>query len=99
MKDNLRGNEPLYRFGGEEFLWLLQCKSVEDARQSAQRLVTTIRTTLVPIPDAPPIKLTVTLGLAQVGEQEELDSAVKRSDIALYKGKHAGRDRYVIASP
>lgn len=99
MKGNLRGNEPLYRFGGEEFLWLLQCKSVEEARQSAQRLVTTIRTTPVPIPDAPPIKLTVTLGLAQVGEQEELDSAVKRSDIALYEGKHAGRDRYVIASP
>jgi diguanylate cyclase len=98
MKCNLRGNEPLYRFGGEEFLWLLQCKSVEDAAQSAQRLVTTVRTTPVPIPDAPPITLTVTLGLAQVDEQEELASAVKRSDIALYEGKHAGRDRYVISS-
>ncbi len=99
LKCNLRGNEPLYRFGGEEFLWLMQCRSRDEAEQSAQRLVTTIRATPVPIPDDQPITLTVTLGLAQVGEQEELSSAIKRSDVALYEGKNSGRDRYVIAKP
>lgn len=99
MKRNLRGNEPLYRFGGEEFLWLMQCKSVEEAEQSAQRLLTTIRTTAVPLRDGQSLTLTITLGLAQVGEGEELASAIKRSDDALYQGKHAGRDRYVIAGP
>jgi len=99
MKRTLRGNEPLYRFGGEEFLWLMQCNSVGEAEQSALRLLTTIRTTPVPIGDGQPITLTVTLGLAQVGEQEELSSAIKRSDVALYEGKNAGRDRYVIANP
>jgi diguanylate cyclase len=97
LKHNLRSNEPLYRFGGEEFLWLMQCKSAGEAVQSAQRLVTTIRTTPVPIPGGQPITLTVTLGVAQVGEEEELSSAIKRSDVALYEGKEAGRDRYVIA--
>ncbi|MDP1646404.1 MAG: GGDEF domain-containing protein [Thiobacillus sp.] len=97
MKRTLRSNEPLYRFGGEEFLWLLQCNSIEEAEQSAHRLLTTIRTTPIPIADVQPITLTVTLGLAQVGEQEELSSAVKRADAALYEGKNAGRDRCVIA--
>ncbi len=53
LKQNLRGNEPLYRYGGEEFLWLMQCKSVEEAKQSAHRLLSTIRTTPIPIADAP----------------------------------------------
>ena len=99
MKRTLRSNEPLYRFGGEEFLWLMQCNSVDEAELSANRLLTTIRTTPIPIADGQSITLTVTLGLAQVGEQEELSSAVKCADVALYQGKNAGRDRYVIAKP
>jgi diguanylate cyclase len=97
MKRNLRGNEPLYRYGGEEFLWLMQCKTAEEASQSALRLLTAIRTSAITIPDAPPIMMTATLGLAQVAEHEDLSSAVKRADAALYEGKHAGRDRFVIA--
>ena len=97
LRNTLRGNELLYRFGGEEFLWLLQCKSVEEARQSAQRLLNTVRSTPVPLPNDRSLMLTVTLGLAQVGEHEKLSSAIKRADAALYEGKRAGRDCYVIA--
>ena len=99
MKRNLRGNEPLYRFGGEEFLWLMQCNSAEEAEQSAQRLLTTIRATPIRLREDQVLTLTVTLGLAQVGDGEELSSAIRRSDEALYQGKHAGRDRYAIAGP
>ena len=97
LKQSLRSNEPLYRFGGEEFLWLMRCDSAEDAEQSARRIVNTIRTTPMPLTGGEPLSLTVTLGLAQVGEQEEMASAIKRADAALYAGKNAGRDRYVIA--
>ena len=98
LNNNMRSNEPLYRFGGEEFLWLMQCKSIDEAEQSAQRLLTTIRTTPIPITGNPPVTMTVTLGLAQVGDQEELSSAIKRADMALYEGKNTGRDRYIIAN-
>jgi diguanylate cyclase len=96
MNRNLRGNEPLYRFGGEEFLWLMQCKSAGEAEQSARRLLSTIRTTPVPIAKDQSVTLTVTLGMAQVGDHEELASALERADVALYKGKETGRDRFVI---
>jgi diguanylate cyclase len=97
LKDAVRSNDPLYRFGGEEFLWLMRCESAAEAEQSAQRIVATIRATPAPIPDGKPLALTVTLGLAQVGEEEDLASAIKHADAALYQGKKAGRDRYVIA--
>jgi diguanylate cyclase (GGDEF)-like protein len=92
LNRNLRSNEPIYRFGGEEFLWLMQCKSVEEAEQSARRLLSTIRTTPVPIARDQSVTLTVTLGMAQVGDHEELASALERADVALYKGKESGRD-------
>lgn len=99
LKGTLRSNEPLYRFGGEEFLWLLQCKSAAEAEQSAQRLLGAVRGASVPIPDGALLALTVTLGLARVCEQDDLSSAIMRADLALYDGKKSGRDRYVIADP
>jgi diguanylate cyclase (GGDEF)-like protein len=96
LKGTLRSNEPLYRFGGEEFLWLLQCKSAKDAEQSARRVLTTIGTTPVPITEDKSLTLTVTLGLAEVRESEALSSAISRSDLALYEGKESGRNCFVI---
>ena len=97
LKHTLRSNEPLYRFGGEEFLWLLQCKSADEAEQSAQRVLTAVGTTPVPLADNKSLTLTVTLGLARVGESEDLASAISRADLALYEGKESGRNRFVVA--
>jgi diguanylate cyclase len=97
LKRSLRDDEPLYRYGGEEFLWLLKCKSATEARQSARRVLAIVGTTPVPIDDNEVLRLTVTLGLTPVGEREDLENAVKRADQALYEGKNNGRNRYVIA--
>ena len=99
LKQGLRGDEPLYRFGGEEFLWLLKCKSAEEARKSARRILASVGTTPVPIDDEETLRLTITMGLALAGEMEDLSSAIKRADMALYEGKQSGRNRYVIAEP
>ncbi|MFA7316882.1 MAG: diguanylate cyclase [Sulfuricella sp.] len=97
LKQSLRANDPLYRFGGEEFLWLMRCKSAEEAEQSARRIVATISTTPVPIAGSEPLTVTITLGLTLVREQENIANAIKRADKALYEGKKDGRNRYVIA--
>ena len=99
LKQGLRADEPLYRFGGEEFLWLLKCKSAEEARKSARRILASVGTTPVPIDDGETLRLTITMGLALAGEMEDLTSAIKRADMALYEGKQVGRNRYVIAEP
>jgi len=97
LKQITRPNEPMYRFGGEEFLLLMQCRAPEGAAAAAQRFINAVRSEPVPIPQGEPLALTVTLGLACVGEDELMASAVERADRALYAGKRAGRDRYVIA--
>lgn len=98
LKRTLRSNDPLYRFGGEEFLLLMRCESAEVAEQSARRIVTTVSSTPVPMPEGLPLLLTVTVGLAQVGELDDVTSAIKRADLALYQGKREGRNRYVMVN-
>jgi diguanylate cyclase len=97
LKRSVRPSEPLYRFGGEEFLLLMQCQTPEAATVPMQRLMHAVRNAPVPIPQGEPLALTVTMGLARAGDDESMDSVVERADRALYKGKTAGRDRYVLA--
>ena len=91
-----RPDEPLYRLGGEEFLFLMQCQAPDGAAAAAQRIINAVRSELVPIPQGKPLALTVTLGLACVGEDELMARAVERAERALYSGKRTGRERYFI---
>ena len=93
----LRPNEPLFRFGGEEFLLMMQCPSPEAATIAAKRIVEQVRNSPMPLDHfAEPIRMTITLGLTQVKNGEFLDEVVDRADRALYAGKHSGRDRCVM---
>lgn len=97
LQGALRGNEPLYRYGGEEFLWLLKCASADEARRSAKRVLATVGTTPVPLDGGEVLRLTTTLGLARTGENESFDSVLQRADAALYEGKRSGRNTFVFA--
>lgn len=97
LKRTKRANEPLYRFGGEEFLLLMQCTSPLEVPHTAQRFLDAVRNAPVPVSRDLSLTLTVTVGLSRSGDDEELSSVIERADKALYEGKRAGRDRYVIA--
>lgn len=98
LKHIVRPSDALHRFGGEEFLLLMQCESPEGAAAAAHRLVNAVRALTVPTAQGTTLTLTVTLGLAHVPDEETLASAIDRADRALYEGKKAGRDRYVMAA-
>ena len=98
IKRNIRPCEPLYRFGGEEFLLLMQTHSPEEAATAVNRLINVVRGAPVLIPQNKSLAMTITIGLCLAGQDEKLDSVIERADKALFEGKRAGRDRYVIAS-
>jgi diguanylate cyclase (GGDEF)-like protein len=43
------------------------------------------------------IRFTVSLGVAQLKENETSEELMKRADQALYEAKHGGRDRAVLS--
>ena len=47
-------------------------------------------------PHDAPFNQTITIGLAQMHDEEAMVDAIRRADKAFYAGKAAGRDRYVF---
>jgi len=95
-KSVMRESDALIRYGGEEFLLILS----ETDLQGASYVMDRLRQVVAKAPlvcDNNRIEVTLSAGIAQLGEGENGHSLVLRADHALYEAKRAGRDRVVIA--
>lgn len=97
LKDVIRETDQAYRYGGEEFLVLLELPTADGAEIAAQRMLEAIRALSIALPGGVVVKLTVTIGVALAVDEVPMDTIIHNADQALYKGKEAGRDRFVIA--
>jgi diguanylate cyclase (GGDEF)-like protein/PAS domain S-box-containing protein len=82
----LRGEDTIVRFGGEEFLVVLPDTGPERAGEIVERLRA-----------ATPGGQTCSAGLARWDLAESAEDLVGRADIALYEAKTTGRDRLVTS--
>ena len=99
LKKTLRDSDVAYRFGGEEFLLLIQVESKSDAETAAKRVLKAIRDLAITLPDNTLIQPTATIGVTLTNKDDDLASTIKRADTALYEGKESGRDRYILRLP
>lgn len=90
-KETLRGTDQLGRWGGEEFLLVLP-GGPDGFGAVLERIRAAVRNNCL---DARP--LTFSAGIAHHRPGESSDALLARADLALYKAKEAGRDRYVAA--
>ena len=94
LRFEMRRNDQVFRFGGEEFVTLLQLDNTEDLERATERLRKAVRGAL----RGPGGRITISLGAALLREQEKTwHDWFSRADAALYRAKSAGRDSYVIA--
>jgi diguanylate cyclase (GGDEF)-like protein/PAS domain S-box-containing protein len=82
----LRGEDTILRYGGEEFLVVLPDCGPDDAAEIMERLRA-----------ATPDEQTCSAGLAVWKPGESIDELVGRADKALYAAKESGRDQLVNA--
>lgn len=82
------------RWGGEEFLVLLPAAELQEAMVFAERIRSHVEAKLYRFKQLT-LSTTMTLGVAVISPGETADDAVKRADIALYRGKREGRNRVV----
>jgi diguanylate cyclase (GGDEF)-like protein len=98
LRELMRESDPLFRFGGEEFVALLRCEDLAAAVQLMRRLLDGLRTAPLELAaEQVSLQVSATAGLAEVGAGEAPDEAIARADRALLRGKLQGRDRYVLA--
>ena len=96
LRENMRTDDVLVRHGGEEFVVVLPGLTLEAAAEVCERL----RDRLDRYPwlevCGTSIPVTVSIGLASAPAYQ-LDVLLQRADDALYRAKHDGRNRVVVA--
>lgn len=96
IKENLRRNDTVFRFGGEEFVILVNQLDLANTEQLARRIRSAIESNIL-VYDMKPIKVTASLGVSSLRHDDSFDSFIKRADHAMYKAKRNGRNQVIPA--
>jgi diguanylate cyclase len=99
LVNQMRGNDFLSRYGGEEFAVILPSTPItgahtvaENLRKSAQKLRLTHVKTGNKLTD-----ITISTGVACYRNGETTDDFISRCDKALYRAKNLGRNKTIVA--
>lgn len=92
LRRSQRGTDHVARFGGEEFVVLLQRVSEEQALTVIDRQRERIGKASLML-DGKNLSITVSAGVAEVRPGESISSVLERADRALYAAKAAGRNQ------
>ena len=87
----IRDKDFLCRWGGEEFLILLNNTDLNLARTIADRIRVNVENNEIKYNDKT-IKITITMGVASVTEEQDYNVLFKLADERLYTGKNSGKN-------
>ncbi len=93
LKDNLRSNDFLGRWGGEEFLVICPSTSLKETGLVAEKL----RKLIEEADFSPAKQITASFGVAEWKKGDSQESLVSKADYAMYLSKHKGRNRVTLA--
>jgi two-component system cell cycle response regulator len=90
----VRNEDVVARFGGEEIAVVLRAINLENAMHMGERLRRLVEGTVIPF-DGQDLRVTVSIGAAgfPTTPAKTPDELVEAADKALYRAKHAGRNR------
>ncbi|MCW9025959.1 MAG: diguanylate cyclase, partial [Thiovulaceae bacterium] len=90
ISSHLRESDVFCRIGGEEFIILLPYTKKKDAEKIAEKLRVNVEEYKKVVP------ITISFGVSQYIENEDVNSILKRVDDALYEAKNSGRNRVSV---
>lgn len=94
LESGVRKSEPVYRYGGEEFIILLHAETESDAFNITERVREQISKTDI-YAGGRNLRVTFSAGLTKIYKNEVLHEVLERADAALYEGKQSGRNCYM----
>jgi diguanylate cyclase (GGDEF)-like protein len=94
----LRSSDLVARFGGEEFLAVLDGASLDEAQRVAEEIRRELETITIPGSDGEDLHATVSAGCAQLGPNvSSLEALLEVADVGLQMAKRGGRNQVVAA--
>lgn len=98
MLDGIRSYDQLFRYGGEEFLVLLDDAETKSTLMVLERLRTSLADLPITLEDGTEITQTASFGAAAINNDETIEKTIERADAALYRAKETGRNRIELAT-
>lgn len=95
LKKRFREQDLVTRYGGEEFVAVLEGATISEAIRTANDIRTTLERTAVDIGTTDPIRVTVSAGCAQLGDDASLAGGLTLADLWLSQAKRGGRNQVV----
>jgi diguanylate cyclase (GGDEF)-like protein/PAS domain S-box-containing protein len=89
VKSHLRAYDVMARWGGDEFIIMMPNTSRDEAAACVERIRQVVQQADMPLL---PRALTASFGISQHGPGEALESQFRRTDQALYRAKHSGKN-------
>ncbi|MEO1246466.1 MAG: diguanylate cyclase [Pseudomonadota bacterium] len=96
LSGNLRAEDRICRWGGEEFLVLLVDRSFDDAAAVARRLCEQVSALTVDIGDGNVAQVTVSVGVARFTPAANDSEVIRRADAAMYQAKLEGKNQVTV---
>ena len=96
LRETVRRHDTVARWGGEEFLLLLPASTGAGAMALADKLRERVAGEPFEVGHGRgPVNVTVTIGCSECRPGMALEDCIRVADAALYRGKHAGKNRAV----
>ena len=95
LSNGIRTSDKVSRWGGEEFLAIVNNCDRAKLYQTGERLRVLIEQCQMMISDQP-LRVTISLGATLALESDTIESLVKRSDELMYQSKQANRNRVTV---
>lgn len=95
MKNSLGNGGVVCRWGGEEFIAVVQCDSFDSLFLKANMLRFLVKQSFVPV-NGKIVSVTVSVGAAMANPNDTVESLVKRADSLMLQSKRLGRNRVSI---
>ncbi|MCQ2029544.1 sensor domain-containing diguanylate cyclase [Stutzerimonas zhaodongensis] len=96
LKAVLRADDLLVRLGGEEFAMLVLINQTNELQLLAERVRLTLLAEPMPCGEAS-VSITASVGAAIKRNEETIEVAFSRADLAMYRAKQGGRNRIEMA--
>jgi len=95
IQSSIRRGTRVYRYGGEEFIVILNRSTKEDAINTAERIIKTADQSKL-LYKGNSIHLTLSAGIALHEKGDDVERLIDKADIALYRAKRDGKNCYRI---
>lgn len=97
LKSNLRANDIVARFGGDEFIVIFEIEDINSIEELAQKMITLIENSFFE-EKGQIIKVSASIGGVMIKKEDTPEKLLKKADRLMYVSKAKGKNRYTISN-